>query len=59
MGGVGAAMLGKFADAFSINAVYEACAFLPLIGLLAAFLPDVEKHGRSGGAASAQKPATA
>jgi FSR family fosmidomycin resistance protein-like MFS transporter len=50
MGGVGAAVLGKFADAFGINAVYEACAFLPLIGLLAAFLPNVEKR---------QKPAAA
>jgi len=39
MGGVGAAVLGKLADAFGINAVYQMCAFLPLIGLLAAFLP--------------------
>jgi FSR family fosmidomycin resistance protein-like MFS transporter len=59
MGGVGAAVLGKFADAFGINAVYEACAFLPLIGLLAAFLPNVEKRGKGDGAASGQKPATA
>jgi MFS transporter, FSR family, fosmidomycin resistance protein len=56
MGGVGAAVLGKFADAFGINAVYEVCAFLPLIGLLAAFLPNVEKRG---GTTSATKPATA
>jgi FSR family fosmidomycin resistance protein-like MFS transporter len=59
MGGVGAAVLGKFADAFGINAVYEACAFLPLIGLLAAFLPNVEKRGQGGGAVAAPKPATA
>ena len=60
MGGVGAAVLGKFADAFGINAVYEACAFLPLIGLLAAFLPNVEKRGgRGGSAAASQQPATA
>jgi MFS transporter, FSR family, fosmidomycin resistance protein len=39
MGGIGAAVLGKLADAFGINAVYQMCAFLPLIGLLAAFLP--------------------
>jgi FSR family fosmidomycin resistance protein-like MFS transporter len=44
MGGVGAAVLGKLADAFGITAVYEACAFLPLIGLLAAFLPNVERR---------------
>jgi MFS transporter, FSR family, fosmidomycin resistance protein len=39
MGGVGAAVLGKLADTFGITAVYQMCAFLPLIGLLAAFLP--------------------
>src|SRR3979490_1736199 len=46
MGGIGAAVLGKLAAAFGINAVYEVCAFLPLIGLLAALLPDVE-HRRA------------
>jgi FSR family fosmidomycin resistance protein-like MFS transporter len=44
MGGIGAAVLGKTADAFGINTVYAVCAFLPLIGLLAAALPDVEHH---------------
>jgi MFS transporter, FSR family, fosmidomycin resistance protein len=47
MGGVGAAVLGKLADAYSITAVYQMCAFLPLIGLLAAFLPNVEKRRRA------------
>jgi MFS transporter, FSR family, fosmidomycin resistance protein len=42
MGGVGAAVLGKLADFTSITFVYEVCAFLPLLGLLAAFLPRVE-----------------
>jgi FSR family fosmidomycin resistance protein-like MFS transporter len=41
MGGVGAAVLGKLADLTSITFVYEVCAFLPLLGLLAAFLPNV------------------
>jgi MFS transporter, FSR family, fosmidomycin resistance protein len=41
MGGVGAAVLGKFADLTSITFVYQVCAFLPLLGLLAAFLPSV------------------
>jgi MFS transporter, FSR family, fosmidomycin resistance protein len=54
MGGVGAAVLGKLADAYGINTVYELCAFLPLIGLLAAFLPNVEKRG----AAIAAPPTT-
>jgi len=40
--GVGAAVLGVVADMTSIDFVYRICAFLPLIGLLTAFLPDVE-----------------
>jgi FSR family fosmidomycin resistance protein-like MFS transporter len=44
MGGIGAAVLGKLADAVGINTVYDVCAFLPLIGLLAALLPDVERR---------------
>jgi FSR family fosmidomycin resistance protein-like MFS transporter len=43
LGGVGAAVLGKLADMKGIAFVYEVCAFLPAIGLLAAFLPNVEK----------------
>ena len=41
MGGIGAAVLGQMADVVGIEAVYRLCAFLPAIGLLAAFLPDV------------------
>ena len=33
-------LAGKFADWTSIDYVYEVCSFLPLMGLLAAFLPD-------------------
>lgn len=47
MGGVGAAVLGKLADLTSITFVYEVCAFLPLLGLLAALLPNVEREGYS------------
>jgi FSR family fosmidomycin resistance protein-like MFS transporter len=43
MGGVGAAVLGKLADMYSIDFVYRICSFLPLIGLLTAFLPDLRK----------------
>lgn len=39
MGGLGAAILGELADHTSIEYVYSLCALLPLIGLLAAFLP--------------------
>lgn len=42
MGGVGAAVLGQLADATSIAYVYKVCSFLPLIGVLTVFLPDVE-----------------
>ena len=41
LGGIGAAVLGVLADHFGITAVYQLCAFLPLLGLFAAFLPDV------------------
>ncbi len=43
MGGLGAALLGVLADHTSIFFVYRVCAFLPLIGLLAAFLPAIER----------------
>ncbi len=39
MGGIGAAVLGKIADATSILFMYKVCAYLPAIGLLAFFLP--------------------
>jgi MFS transporter, FSR family, fosmidomycin resistance protein len=42
MGGLGAAALGQLADAVGIESVYRMCAFLPAIGLLTAFLPDVD-----------------
>ena len=41
--GVGAAFLGWLADATSITFVYHVCAFLPAIGLLAGFLPEMAK----------------
>ena len=43
MGGVGAALLGKLADLTDINFVYHVCSFLPLIGLLTGFLPNLEE----------------
>jgi MFS transporter, FSR family, fosmidomycin resistance protein len=39
-GGIGAALLGRLADHTSIVYVYEICAYLPAIGLLAIFLPN-------------------
>ena len=40
--GIGAAVLGRLADATSIAFVYRLCSFLPAIGLLTAFLPNME-----------------
>ena len=54
LAGVGAALLGKLADATSIDFVYQLCAFLPLIGLLTVFLPDI---GRMPRPAAVGKPA--
>jgi FSR family fosmidomycin resistance protein-like MFS transporter len=42
LGGVGAAVLGDLADATSIGFVYKVCSFLPLIGILTMFLPNLE-----------------
>ena len=41
MGGLGSAVLGVLADHKGIIYVYNVCAFLPLIGLLTGFLPDI------------------
>jgi FSR family fosmidomycin resistance protein-like MFS transporter len=41
MGGLGAAVLGELADTIGILRVYALCAWLPIIGVLAALLPDV------------------
>ena len=46
IGGLGAAVLGKLADHTSIAFVYQVCAFLPAIGLLAVFLPTLPRHAR-------------
>jgi FSR family fosmidomycin resistance protein-like MFS transporter len=43
IGGLGAAVLGQVADHTGIAFVYQVCAFLPAIGLLAVFLPKMPK----------------
>ena len=42
MAGIGSAVLGGIADRTSIEYVYEICAFLPLIGLITVFLPNIK-----------------
>ena len=49
MGGIGAAVLGRVADAHGISYVYSLCAYLPLIGVLAVFLPNLERPMRLKG----------
>jgi len=38
-------VLGRLADATSIEYVYHLCSYLPALGLLTGFLPDVEAGG--------------
>ncbi len=48
LGGIGAALLGKLADATSIRFVYHVCSFLPAVGILTAFLPNLNPVERKG-----------
>lgn len=43
MGGIGSAVLGAVADDTSIEYVFKICAFLPLMGIITAFLPNLKK----------------
>ncbi|MEO6135249.1 MAG: MFS transporter [Ginsengibacter sp.] len=44
MGGIGSAVLGALADHTSISYVFHICSFLPLIGLITGFLPNLKRH---------------
>ena len=52
MGGLGSAALGWLADATSLDYVYRVMAFLPLLGVIAAFLPRLDSHRTAHGAAA-------
>jgi FSR family fosmidomycin resistance protein-like MFS transporter len=54
--GVGAAALGRLADHTGIEFVYRVCSFLPLIGILTAFLPDLRTREHEHHAAAASPP---
>lgn len=43
LGGIAAALLGMLADSYGVETVYRICAFLPLAGLLAWFLPRIDE----------------
>ena len=42
--GIGAAALGVLADSRGIEYVFWICSFLPLLGLLTIFLPNMKVH---------------
>lgn len=46
VGGIASAVLGDFADRYGIEAVYNFCAYTPLLGIVAALLPDLKKLQR-------------
>lgn len=46
VGGIAAAGLGKLADLYGIASVYQACAFLPLLGLATLLMPDTRTAKR-------------
>ena len=48
IGGIASAALGKLADRTSIDFVFNVCGYLPLIGLLTWFLPDLRRPRRTG-----------
>jgi FSR family fosmidomycin resistance protein-like MFS transporter len=48
IGGIGAAVLGGLADQHGIEFVYRICAYLPLLGMVAAFLPNIDHRPVAG-----------
>jgi FSR family fosmidomycin resistance protein-like MFS transporter len=57
VGGLGAAALGELADHTSIDFVYKVCAYLPIMGLLTVFLPNIETRRKRGPRTEAATPA--
>ena len=42
--GIASAVLGKIADIHGIESIYHVCAYMPLLGFIALFLPDLRKR---------------
>jgi FSR family fosmidomycin resistance protein-like MFS transporter len=55
LGGIGAALVGQLADVHGVEFVFKLCAWLPAIGLLAAFLPRVQSRRPVAASALARK----
>jgi FSR family fosmidomycin resistance protein-like MFS transporter len=49
MGGIGSALLGTLADYTNVQFMFMICSFLPLIGLLTGFLPDINTRRKKSG----------
>lgn len=47
MGGIASAVLGDFADRYGIEVIYNFCAYTPLLGIIAAFLPNLKNRPKS------------
>jgi FSR family fosmidomycin resistance protein-like MFS transporter len=47
LGGIGSAVLGALADRHGIPFVFHVCSYLPLVGLLTAFLPNLDRAKRA------------
>lgn len=56
LGGIGAGVLGQLADLWGIVMVHKVCSFLPLIGLLAVFLPDLRMAASGQPTAAVSRP---
>src|SRR6202162_6380114 len=59
IGGIGAAVLGGLADQNGIEFGYRICAHLPLLGMVAAFLPNIERRSGTAGALRGGRTLTA
>jgi FSR family fosmidomycin resistance protein-like MFS transporter len=44
--GIASALLGELADRTSLNFVFQLCSYLPLLGIFAVFLPNLDKRSR-------------
>lgn len=44
VGGIASAVLGNFADTYGIEAIYNFCAYMPVLGIVACLLPDLRNR---------------
>jgi FSR family fosmidomycin resistance protein-like MFS transporter len=58
-GGLGAAVLGALADQYGIATVYRLCAYLPLLGIVTALLPNVRRRGPAANSATPRSASSA